>query len=145
MVQVLPLAGPWISKWCGGAIQAVFATVMVHALVAVPAALVQRNVPAAATLALIPRVAVPELPEAQVRLMFCRGSSGRILTLGGVRVTLVTPAPVTVTCAVSGVSKAGVDVDRMMLAAGHGVVAEVHASRVTGSAHSVAAPSWRIS
>ena len=60
--------------------QDVLDTVIVQALAAVPSALVHFNRDAAAaeatTLALMPNVAVPELPEAHVRLTSCNGFKG---------------------------------------------------------------------
>lgn len=76
LAQVVPLAGPCTSKWWGGGTQARLATAMVHALAAAPAASVHFKVPEAATLALIAKVAVPALPEAQMRLTFCNGAEG---------------------------------------------------------------------
>ena len=76
MAQVLPLAGPCTSKWCGAATHATLVTAMVHVLAAVPAALVHFKAPAAVTLELMAKVAVPTLPEAQVRLTFCSGAEG---------------------------------------------------------------------
>ena len=51
---------------------------MVHALAAVPAASVHFKAvaPVATVLALIAKVAVPALPEAQIRLMVCNGAEG---------------------------------------------------------------------
>ncbi len=144
-VQLEPLAGPWISKWCGGVTHAALLTVIVHARLLVPVGSVHRNAPVAATLALTPRVAVPALPAAQFRFTVGLGAEGRMLTLGGDCATLVTPAPVTVSRAVIGEVSAGEELARRMLAAGQGLVAEEQAIRATGSAHWVAAPSCRIS
>ena len=114
--------------------QAVLDTVILQSVFfAVPAALVQTRAPEADTAAWIPRVAVPELPEAQVRLIVCVGADGCILKLTGLMVGVPRePVPVTVTAAL-------MICVLMMLAAGHGDVATEQASTVTGSAQSVAA------
>lgn len=123
--------------------QAVFVTVILQlAWDAVPAVLVQTAFDEAVTAALIPKVAVPELPAAHVKLKFCSGAVGCKLALGGLRFGFVAlgvaGTPLTVSCNV-------IICEPMILAVGQGVVDTAQANTVTGSAHKVAALSCRIS
>ena len=116
---------------------AVLATVILQlAKTDVPATLVHLTAPVAETLELTPNVAVPELPDDQIRLTVCVGLEACRVKLDGLLVTVVTPVTLTLPVAMT---------ELMMLADGHGAVADEHASTATGSAHSVAAPSCLIS
>ena len=79
--------------------QAVLATVIVHALDAVRATLVQVREFAVGVVAIAdckPKVAVPAAPAAHVRLIVCCGAPGWILKLGGDSVGVASaPVPVT--------------------------------------------------
>lgn len=116
---------------------AALATVMLQlAYTDVPATLVHLTGALAATLELTPSVAVPALPVAQVRFTDGVGLDACKVKLGGLLLTAVTPVTATLPVAITFL---------IMLEGGHGAVADEHASTWTGSAHRVAAPSWRIS
>jgi len=120
------------------AIHAVLATTILQlANLLVPAALVQTSAPVELMAAWMPKVAVPELPLAQVMLTVCVAEPAPKLKLGGLMLGVPRlPVPVTVTAALMSWLL-------MMFAAGHGDVAEEQANTVTGSAHRVAVPSSR--